>query len=217
MRSPSMASSSISREVRAEHQRERVLKLATEVFAKRGYEGTTIDGLLAAGGVGVSNFYSLFKGKEECFLAVLDRAEAAARTRIESAVAGSAGWSERAYLGLGAAFGFLAEEPSAARVLLLEAQSAGPAGIAHYNRLLDAGIDWLRTGRGQGGNADALPPGFEQAAISGLGFYLQQCLLGSVRRTPAELLAEAAELLLEPVLGARELKRVAGMPLAAAI
>lgn len=210
-----MASTSVPREVRAEHQRERVLALATEVFAKRGYEGTTIDGLLAAGGVGVSNFYSLFKGKEECFLAVLDRAEVNARARIEEAVAPSDDWGERAYRGLGAAFGFLADEPHAVRVLLLEAQSAGPAGIAHYNRLLDAGVDWLRSGRGQSGNGNALPPGFEQAAISGLAFYLQQCLLGSIRRTPAELLAEAAELLLEPLLGARELRRLAEMPLAA--
>ncbi len=63
-----MAAEQVSREVLAEHQRARVLKLVTPIFAKRGYQGTSVDDLLAAGKVGVSNFYSLFEGKEDCFL-----------------------------------------------------------------------------------------------------------------------------------------------------
>ena len=49
---------------------------------------------------------------------------------------------------------------------------------------------------------------FEQVAISGLSFYLQQCLLDSRRHTAAELLEETAGLVLEPIVGAAEMRRL---------
>ena len=79
LRSPRTGEGRISRDVLADHQRERVLAEATAVFAKRGYQGTSVDALLAAGKVGVTNFYSLFEGKEDCFLAALGRIVADSR------------------------------------------------------------------------------------------------------------------------------------------
>ncbi|HEY2053229.1 MAG TPA: TetR/AcrR family transcriptional regulator [Solirubrobacterales bacterium] len=208
LRSPSLAKGSVTRDVRAGHQRERVLVCATEVFAKRGYQGASVDSLLAAAGVGVNNFYSLFEGKEDCFIAVLDRAERAAREAVAGAIAGSPTWEESAYRGLAASFGFLDDRPSEAWVLVLEAQSAGATAMARYNAILDAAVDWLRKGRESNPEAADLPNGFEQAAVSGLAFYLQQCLVGSIRRTPHELVSEAAILLLEPFMGARKLRQL---------
>jgi hypothetical protein len=119
------------------------------------------------------------------------------------------GASESAYLGLGGASKFLASQPHAARILLLEAQNAGAAATSHYNWIRDDAIEWLQAGRELGGVR--YPAGFAQAAIPGLAFYLQQCLLDAIRRTPEELVAEAARLL----LGAGERRILAHMPLAA--
>jgi TetR/AcrR family transcriptional regulator len=206
----------VSREVLAEHQRERVLALVTPVFAKRGYPGTTVDDLLASGKVGVGNFYELFEGKEDCFSAACERAIAGAREAIEAATADASGWGERAYAGLAAALGFMLAEPMQARLVLLEAQSAGPAATARYNAVMDEAIAWLGEGRKGNRSARDLPQSFEQAAITGLAYYLQQCLIDSRSHTAAELLAETSALLLEPILGAAELRRLAReRPLAA--
>ena len=70
----------VSRAELAAHQRDRVLESRDPVFARRGYQATTVDDLLAAGKVGVGNFYSLFEGKEDCFLAPFDWLSASPRT-----------------------------------------------------------------------------------------------------------------------------------------
>jgi AcrR family transcriptional regulator len=198
----------VTREVLAAHQRERVLSLVTPVFAKRGYPGTKVNDLLASGKVGVANFYELFEGKEDCFFVACERAVANARARIDAATESAGGWGERAYLGLGALLEFVLAEPFQARLVLVEAQSAGSEAVARYNALMDSAIAWLKQGRRAYPAARSLPRSFEQSAISGLAFYLQQCLLASRRHTPAELLEETSELLLEPILGAEELRRL---------
>jgi AcrR family transcriptional regulator len=196
----------VSREVLAEHQRERVLALVTAVFAKRGYQGTTVDDLLAAGKVGVGNFYSLFEGKEDCFLAAFDRIVTNARSEIAEATSETEEWGERAFLALRSLLSVILEDPLAARLVLVEAQGAGQRAISRYNALMDAAVAWLGEGRSLYSAADKLPPGFEQATASGLAFYLQACLLDSRRHSLDELFEETAGQLLEPILGASELR-----------
>ena len=202
LKSPALGRDQISREVLSEHQRERVLVSATAVFAKRGYQGATVDDILAAGKVGVTNFYSLFEGKEDCFLAAYERILGNGRRQIANATAGVEDWSEQAYLGLRALLEVFSAEPLEARLALVEAQSAGDAAIARYDSVLASAVEWLRRGRALYPAAAGLPSSFEQAAVSGLAFYLAQSLLGSApRRSVDELLAETSGLLLEPIVG----------------
>jgi AcrR family transcriptional regulator len=205
LQSAPMGQGRVSREVLSEHQRERVLVSATDVFAKRGYQGTTVDDLLAAGKVGVGNFYSLFEGKEDCFLAAYDRIVTDTRARIAAATEAAPDWAAEAYLGLRALLEALLEAPLAARLALVEAQSAGATAIARYNGELDAAVEWLRAGRAEYPRAEGLPAGFEQSAVAGLAFYLQQCLLDSRPHSLEELLAETSASLLEPIVGPQSL------------
>jgi hypothetical protein len=55
-----------------------------------------------------------------------------------------------------------------------------------------------------------LPVGFEQAAVAGLTFYLQQCLLDSRRHAFEELLSETSALILEPIVGRARLGQISG-------
>jgi AcrR family transcriptional regulator len=210
MRPAPIGGERIPREVMESHQRERVLEHATKIFAKRGYQGTTVDDLLAAGKIGVGNFYSLFEGKEDCFLAAFERAVGGARSQISAAAAGGRGWGEETWLGLRALTGAMLADPLAARLVLVEAQSAGPEALARYNALLDEAIAWVAAARAGNPVAAGLPAGFERSAVAGLAFYLQQCLLGSARPEPEALFGEAAEALLGPLLGAEELRRLGG-------
>src|SRR3954462_2054898 len=80
-RSP-VGSEPISAEALAAHQRDAVLARGADVFAKRGYQETRGEDLFAAGKIGGGNFYALFEGKEDCFLAVFDRTVSKAREEI---------------------------------------------------------------------------------------------------------------------------------------
>ncbi len=198
----------VSREDLSRHQRDRVISKVTPVFAKRGYQQTSVDDLLAAGKVGVGNFYSLFAGKEDCFLACFDRAVTEATDLVEIEVSARSDWAWQGYLGLAALLGWLSAEPLAARLVLVESKSAGPKPMARYDGLLERAVDWLSAGRRLHPRAAELPPSFEQATVSGLAFYLEQCLLNSRRPSAAELLAETAPLLFEPIIGAEDLAQI---------
>lgn len=209
LRATGAGTAKVSREVLESHQRERVIAAVTPVFAKRGYEGTTVEDLFAAGKVGVGNFYDLFGSKEECFLATYDRVLETARSQVDLAASARPDWDGRTFLGLRSLIGFVLERPLEARLVLVEAQSAGEAALARYNALLDEALAWLRQGRDAHREARGLPRGFERAAVSGLAFYLQQCLLDSRAHETEELFGEVADLVLEPILGRRALARLA--------
>jgi AcrR family transcriptional regulator len=198
----------LSREDLSERQRDRILDTATGVFAKRGYQSTTLENIVTAAGIGVGGFYALFAGKEECFLGVYDRILAAARARIAEAVVGAEGWGQEAFLGLRELLLIFAEEPLEARIALIEAQSAGPAATARYNAVLDEVTEWLRQGREHYPEAAALPPTFEQATVAGFAFFLQQRLLSSEPQEAAALFADSTQLILELVTGSDELERL---------
>jgi AcrR family transcriptional regulator len=206
LRGTAMGREPVSREVMRAHQRQRVLAAAIPVFAKRGYQATTVDDLLAAGKVGVGNFYSLFEGKEDCFLTGFDQIVGQAREAISEAAPAGQGWAEQTYLGLRSLLATMLAAPLEGRLVLVEAQSAGPEAVSRYNALMDEALAWLSHGREVGG-AD-LPPSYEQAAVSGLAFYLQQCVLDPRSHDVEALLGETSALLLEPVLGQEELARV---------
>jgi AcrR family transcriptional regulator len=198
----------VSQEVLDSHQRERVIAAAIPVFAKRGYQSTTVDGLLAAGKIGVGNFYSLFEGKENCFLATFDSIVDSARVRISEAVKPADGWAEEALLGLRELLTIILADQRAARVVLIEAQAAGPEATRRYEAILDDATAWLRAGRSALSNADELPPTFERSAIAGLAYYLQQCLFNGSAPEDEELFREISSVVLGPLLGAAELRRL---------
>jgi AcrR family transcriptional regulator len=198
----------VSREVLDAHQRDRVIGAAIPIFAKRGYGGTTVDDLLASGRIGVGNFYSLFEGKEDCFLAVFDSLVGFARGEISEAVEAAEDWAEEAFLGLRRLLDIIGDDPRAARVVLIEAQAAGAEATRRYEALLDSATEWLHAGRAEMKSGDVLPPTFERSTIAGLAYYLQQCLFSGAALDVEGLFDEVATVLLAPILGAEELRRL---------
>lgn len=199
LRGAPMGETPISREIVAEHQRERVLAKVIPIFAKRGYPDTTVDDLLSTGKVGAGNFYSLFEGKEECFLAAFELIVGKGRRSMAEAAGAGEGWAEQTYLGLRSLITSILDAPLEGRLAVLEAQSAGPTAVERYDSLIDEAIAWLGRARESGG-AD-LPSSHEQATVLGIAFYLQQCVLHPSEHAPDVLLEEISTLLLEPVIG----------------
>lgn len=185
--------------VRERYQRQRVLAAAAGAFAERGYNGTTVDDIVAAARIGVGSFYALFPGKEECFLALHDRVLADARERVAAALPpdDDASWSERFRAGLRALLELAEEEPDSARAVVVEAIAAGPAGEARYAADIDEVAAILSGARGLDQGAE-LPATFERATAAGLAWLLYERLATVGTIDADELLPEILRIVLEP-------------------
>lgn len=190
----------LPREVVAAHQRDRILAAATEVFAERGYQATTVDHIVAAAQIGVGSFYEHFENKGACFVAAYDRVVAAAREGIAAALPARGAWSERLVVGLQALLTQVEADPAAARLAFVEVHAAGPAALARHERNLDEAAAALRAGRVEGGVAADLPEALEFATVSGLSWYLQQRIAAGEAGEASALLPGVLEIVSEPYL-----------------
>jgi AcrR family transcriptional regulator len=126
---------------RRSEQHERVLLAARDVFAMRGYAGTSVDGIVARARVSRTTFYAFFENKEECLLAVyrfgLERigacvAEAAARSVAESLAP-----TELIRAEVRATLAAYAADPAMARIVLIGVAGATPAAELAHARARD--------------------------------------------------------------------------------
>lgn len=193
----------ISKDVVAEHQRLRVLTAATEVFARRGYQSTTVDQIVGAARIGVGSFYALFEGKEDCFLRLYDLIVAEAEERIAAAAAGEGPWRDRVMAALRALLELVAAEPDRARVVIVEARTAGAAGEARYEATVARLAAALRGGRTAAAGDVEPQAAFEDAAVAGLAWALHQRLAVGSPVVVGELLPQMADFLVAPYLDSR--------------
>lgn len=100
--------------------RERLIEVATKLFAERGYEDTSIETVLEEASVSRGSLYHHFKNKEALFEAVLEAIEDDVGLRVMEAAA--AATDPKAILRSGAlAWVHLAGDPVVQRVLLIDA------------------------------------------------------------------------------------------------
>jgi AcrR family transcriptional regulator len=199
----------LPREVRVEQQRRHVLDVATEVFARRGYPGTTVDLIIAAARVSYSSFYELFGGKEDCMLQAYDRVVDDFWQRIAAAVPLAAPWPEQVCAALRAALAAVTAAPQAARVALVEVQTAGPEALARFERTHDRVVPLLLPGRALSPHAGELPPTLEEATIGGVAWLLHQRLVMGEVEAIEGLYPEVVQIVVAPYLGEEAAARLA--------
>jgi AcrR family transcriptional regulator len=180
-----------------EHQRDRVLAAAAGAFATRGYNSTTVDDLIAAAQIGVGSFYSLFSGKQECFLALYDRSVSEARAAIAAAAPPGAPWPDRFCAGLRRLLELAAADPARARVVIVEANTVGPEGEARHARIMAEAALALRGARSVARADGPLPGSFEGATAAGLAWLLHRRLATGDPLRVEDLLPEMTRVVLE--------------------
>jgi len=126
-------------EERLSVQRRRLFQAAASVFASVGYADASAEAIARAAGMSKATFYEHFANKEECILALFDRAA----TLVLGAMAEAARDAgndprERLRAGIRAFLDMLAEHPAAAQTLLVEVIAAGERGAERRDRVMAA-------------------------------------------------------------------------------
>ncbi|MFL5834790.1 MAG: TetR/AcrR family transcriptional regulator [Solirubrobacterales bacterium] len=206
--SGSVAEGRIPRAAREEERRQQVLAACTDVFAKRGYQAATVENLIAGARISMGGFYKFFEGKEDCFVQVFDRVVAIARERIRLAVPADANWAAQATLGTRALIDFIAEQPLAAKIVVLEAQTGGEEALRRYGTTVREVSAFLRRGREEWKSGERLPENFEDSTASGLVWLLQTRLARGDLGDAEELYPQVVKVVLEPYLGRDRAERM---------
>ena len=138
----------LPRELVTRSQRERLLAAVVRVAAAQGYESTSVADILEEAGVGRESFYELFADKKDCLLAARGILVDDLAATIEAAYREPGDWADRVKNGLAAMLDWLAADPAAARVVVVELAAVGPdsreifqADFARFTALMDAGLE----------------------------------------------------------------------------
>lgn len=107
--------------------RERLLAAALEVFASRGYHGTTVDDIVAASDTSKGAFYHYFPSKQGLFLTLLEQLAEMVETTVEGAIGREHGALAKVEAALRVVLEVVASQRDLARILLIEAAALGPA------------------------------------------------------------------------------------------
>jgi AcrR family transcriptional regulator len=189
----------LPRDFIAGHKRRRMMEAIAELTSVKGYEATKIADIVSRAKVARKTLYDNFDGKEDLFLAAVDSYLDEMRTQVTEACASNEGpWQRGVEAGLAAFLDFLAEQPAAARMCMIEAVSATPPAGARY----DAAMHWFVEQLRAAVPADAgLPDTLEETLIGGVAWIANQQIRRGEADRAQELLPELSEFLLSPYHG----------------
>lgn len=192
------------REFIAQHQRARIVNALAQETAEKGYRAVTVADIVKRAGIARNTFYENFGSKEECFLATQEYAMSAALERVVAAAGEISDWPRRVRAGLAAFLTYVSEEPALARTCMVEALTAGPASVKHYEESLQAFVSLFQLGRDVSPHGEELPETLEEALIGGVFWIVYLRLTGPEPGKIVELVPELTEFILKPYLGAEE-------------
>lgn len=167
-----------------------------ELTAEQGYEATKISDIVRRAGVARKTLYDNFEGKEEVFLAAFDGARDEVFRRVEEGGGGD-DWQERIEGGLAAFLGFVAEQPTVARMCMIEALSATPETTRRYEDALDSFVELTRRALP---SDERLPGTIAETLVGGVAWIVYQQIRRGEAERAEDLLPELTEFMMAPYL-----------------
>ena len=122
-----MATRAIRRSTTATGTRDRLLQTAMEVFAERGYHGTTVDDIVSASRTSKGAFYHYFSSKQDVFLTLMDALAGLVEAGAETAIAAEPTALGKVEGALRVVLETAETRRDLAKILLVEAVGLGPA------------------------------------------------------------------------------------------
>ncbi len=182
------------------NQRARILEAVLAVSAEQGFEAVSIRELFTAAGLSPEAFYEHFTTKEDAWETAFDQAFVALFGAVWHAALPHRDRPAKVIAAVGAALGLLASEPGYARLLLVDAPSAGRAGQPAIDNALQA-FARLLTRATADQHAEQQPKLLPLAMAAGIAELAAGWVIdGRTAQLPA-LQAPLVELILTPALG----------------
>lgn len=184
--------------VAIEQRRRIVAAVPLALAPSGGFEGLSVERMIAVAGVSRRTFYELFANRADAFRTACDEAFATLHEIAIAAAEGSGSWSERVGAVLRSALGLAANHPQVASMVVIDTLCASPELRRHHLRSLDRFVPLLREGRGERSGERELPATLEptllDAVCHSVGARLHR---GAADSLPA-LAPELTRLLLAP-------------------
>ncbi len=190
----------LPREFVAGHKRRRMIDAIAELTAEQGYEATKIADIVRRAAVARKTLYDNFDGKEDLFLSALDTTQTEMRVAVEEACEREDSAEDKIVAGLEAVLEYVAANPAASRMLMLEAVSSTQSSARLYDAGLRQFVELLRKNAPEGAD---LPETIEESLVGGAAWILQQQIRRGKAGTAPELLPELSQFVLAPYLGVR--------------
>jgi AcrR family transcriptional regulator len=191
--------------------RERLIEAMSVEAGERGYRRTSVELVCRRAVASREEFAAEFPSKEDCFLAAWDAVNERFVRRCVGAYQAPGRWRDRLRAAAEEFLAFVEEEPSGARVLLVELLEAGPRGRARRDLSVRSFASLFDAGRAELANPKALP--YEVAlAISGSIFVTLRRQLVERSGSPEELMRELMCMAVMPYLGVEAAMRELGEP-----
>ena len=190
----------LPREFIAFHKQRRIMDALAELTAEQGYEATKISDIVKRAGVARKTLYDNFEGKEEVFLAAFDAARDEVLRRVEEAGGDrDEDWQDRIEGGLAAFLGFVAEQPTLARMCMVEALSATPATTKRYEDSLETFVKLTERTLPRD---ERLPDTIAETLVGGVAWIVYQQIRRGETKRAEDLLPELTEFMVAPYLSA---------------
>lgn len=202
----------LERERVGQIQRSRMIAATFDVVAEVGVANLAVAHVVARSGVSRRTFYELFEDREDCFLAAFEEAVRCAQSRVlEATQAAGRRWRDRTRAGLCELLRFLDEEPSMARLLVVEALAAGPSALARRRRVLAQIVSAVDEGRAESRAGHEPPPLTAEGVVGAIFSVIHTRMLDPEPQTLLELAGSLMSMIALPYLGPaaarRELER----------
>jgi AcrR family transcriptional regulator len=157
-----------TRETVVRNQRERLFGAMVASTATKGYPATTVADLISLAGVSRATFYEHFEDKGDCFKATVEALLEAGLTLIRERLNGPGNPKERGERTISSFLELAATQPAAAKMSLVDAYSAGPAGLEPINNAFEEACELAHEALRMLPNRDRTPEELSRAVIGGL-------------------------------------------------
>jgi AcrR family transcriptional regulator len=188
-----------------------------ELVAEHGYNAVSVTELANRARISKRDFYKLFAGKEECFLAAYDIIVSDSVRGIVAAAEGKEEWRERLRVGFLAFANQITGSPKTARLALVEAFAAGAVAVERMQRTNLLFEALVAKNLALADDAPRLPPLVVKGIVAGGSRLARARLLSGQPREPAldgdELLRWALSFCDDDVVRLRDLGAAAVPPL----
>jgi AcrR family transcriptional regulator len=146
-------------EVRQDRQLQRLSEAAATVFARVGYADATAEAIAREAGMSKATFYEHFGNKEECILALFDRAMARLIGAMQAAAEEEEDMPplERYTRSIRALLQVIGEYPDHAQTLMVEMVGAGPRAAERRDSVLTAIAAYIEQRNAQDAEAGRAP------------------------------------------------------------